>query len=623
MGRVTDAPVRPVRILAPEVLVERRPSGAIYARSPHPLGPYPRTLTSRLDHWADRAADRPFLAERDAAGAWRVVTFAEARATVRSIAQALLSMKLSADRPIVILSGNSVDHGLFALAAMAIGQPYAPIAPSYSLAAQEHVTLRVLWGALDPEVVFVADPAPFSRALDAVMRPGTTVITSAAVSDRSGRTTSITALAATPATHDVDDAAARVGPDTIAKILFTSGSTGSPKGVINTQRMLCANQQMICEAMPFIADAPPVLCDWLPWNHTFGGNHNFGIALYNGGSLYLDQGRPMAGAFDATLANLREIATTAYFNVPRGYEMLLPSLRADAAFRAHFFSRLKMLFYAAAGLRQRVADEIDELAVEACGERIVWVTGLGATESAPFALCTGAQMTSTSRVGVPVPGVELKLAPVGDKLEARLRGPNITPGYWRNDALTRAAFDEEGFYRMGDALAFVDPADPSQGWILEGRLADDFKLSTGTWVRVGPLRARFLALAGDLVQDVVVAGEGRDHAAALLLPGLAALRRLAGDDAGKLPARDLCAHPRIVARVNDLLQEFNAAHPGSSTSLASAILLDVPPSIDAQEITDKGSLNQRAVLRHRALLVEQLYGASGEARVIVSSKGLP
>jgi feruloyl-CoA synthase len=622
MTRASDAAVRPVRIQAPDVCVERRPSGAWYARSPHPLGPYPRALTSRLDHWADRTPDRPFLAERDTSGAWRVVTFEQARASVRSIAQALLARRLSPDRPIAILSGNSVDHALLALGAMVIGRPYAPIAPSYSLAAQDHVTLRAIWASLDPQAVFVEDPARYSRALDAVMRPDIELISSAVGHDTPQAATPFSTLTATPVTAGVDEAAARVGPDTIAKILFTSGSTGSPKGVINTQRMLCANQQMICESMPFLADDPPVLCDWLPWNHTFGGNHNVGIALYNGGSLYIDHGRPMSGAFDTTLANLREIATTAYFNVPRGYEMLLPALRSDTPFRTHFFSRLRMLFYAAAGLRQRVADEIDELAIEACGERIAWVTGLGSTESAPFALCTGAQMTSTNKVGVPVPGVELKLAPVGDRLEARLRGPNITPGYWRNDALTRAAFDEEGYYCMGDALAFVDAADPAQGWMLEGRLADDFKLSTGTWVRVGPLRARFLAQAGDLVQDVVVAGEGRDCVAALVLPGLAACRRLAGDDTCALSPAQLCAHPSVVARFAGLLADFSAAHPGSSTALTRAILLDEPPSIDAQEITDKGSLNQRAVLRRRALLVDELYGEPGSPRVIDSSKGL-
>ena len=617
------AAVRPARLLAPDVTLDERPDGTVYARSPHQLGTYPPRITDRLDQWAERAGQRPFLAERTAEGHWRTLSFAAARAQVRSIAQALLDRRLDPERPIAILSGNSIEHGLIALAAMTIGQPYAPIAPSYSLASHEHVTLRAIWASLDPQFVFVADPVPFAAALHAVVRPGTEIVAVSPSIDRALARTSIAELIATPDTTEVDATMRRVGPDTIAKILFTSGSTGSPKGVVNTQRMLCANQQMICDTMPFLRDDPPVLCDWLPWNHTFGGNHNFGIALYNGGTLYLDAGRPIPGAFETSIANLREIATTAYYNVPRGYEMLLPALQSDEPFRRHFFSRLKMLFYAAAGLRQRIADEFDALAVDACGERIAWVTGLGATESAPFALCTGAQMTSTNRIGVPAPGVELKVVPVGDRCEARLRGPNITPGYWRDDTLTAAAFDEEGYYCMGDAIGWADPSDPTQGWVLEGRLADDFKLSTGTWVRVGPLRAAFLAAASGLVQDVVITGEGRAHVAALLLLDVPGCRALANDRAGTSTLRDLASHPEIEARVLELLRRFCAERPGSSTAVGTAIVLDEPPSIDAQEITDKGSLNQRAVLRRRAALVEQLYMESGTARVIDATKGLP
>ena len=460
--------------------------------SPYPLGPYAGKITERLEHWADTAPNRTFLAERAPSGDWRRVSYRDALATVRGLAQALLDRRLSQERPIVILSGNGIDHGLLALAAMYAGVLYAPIAPAYSLQAREFTTLRQIFARMAPGLVFAADGAPFERALTDTMPAGCELVVSTSA-PASIPATRFTELAATPVTSAVDDAHARVSADTIAKILFTSGSTGRPKGVINTQRMLCSNQQMLRSVFRFLADAPPVLCDWLPWNHTAGGNHNFGIALYNGGTLYIDEGKPTASQFGATVRNLREVPCTAHFEVPRFYEMLMPYLRSDAQLRTTFFSELKLLFYAAAGLGQRFWDELRNVSIEACGEELLIMTGLGATETAPFAICTGVDGAFAGMIGLPVPGFQLKLVPVGEKLEGRVRGPSVTPGYYKDDELTRAAFDEEGYYKLGDGMRFVDETNPKRGLIFDGRLAEDFKLSTGTWVSVGPLRARIMA----------------------------------------------------------------------------------------------------------------------------------
>jgi feruloyl-CoA synthase len=600
------------RVLPADITVSRDTDGTIRARSPHPLGPYPQRLTERLDYWAGATPNRPFLAERDRTGAWRYLTYADARRRVRRIAQALVARHLSIDRTIVILSGNSIEHALVALASMYVGVPYAPAAPAYSLLVQDHSTLRRLIETMRPGLVFADDGPTFEDALRAVVDDSIEVVT--ITPPASLRATPLAELETVDATGAIDDAQRRVNARTVAKVLFTSGSTGRPKGVINTQRMLCANQEQLRTVLAFLADTPPVLCDWLPWNHTFGGNHNFGIVLYNGGTLYIDAGRPVPGHMDQTIANLREIATTAYFNVPRGFEMLLPVLQDDEAFRRHFFSRVQALFFAAAGLRPEIADGMQELAIETTGHPVPWITGLGATESAPFALCTGALLSTTTHVGVPVPGLELKAAPVDGLLEARLRGPNITPGYWRDDELTRSAFDDEGFYRMGDAIAPADPDDPEirRGFMFHGRINEDFKLSTGTWVRVGAVRARLLAAIGDVAQDVVITGHGREKVGALIFPNTFACRRLAGA-APDAPLAVVTAATAVRDAFMDRLERYNTANPGSSTAIHRAVLLDRPPSLEALEITDKGSLNQRAVLAHRSEQVHRVYAAAGDS----------
>ncbi|HET9567898.1 MAG TPA: feruloyl-CoA synthase [Vicinamibacterales bacterium] len=612
--------IRSVNITPIETTIRHGSDGVVYLSSPQALGPYPDRITDRLEHWAREAPGRVFLAQRDLTGGWRTLTYADAFDGVGRISQSLLNRKLSPERPILILSGNGIDHALLALAAMHVGVPYAPIAPAYSLQARDYGTLQQIFQRLKPGLVFAAEGAAFERALAQVLPAGVELVVSSS-SPATIASTPFSDLLATSGTGSVNEARNLVGPDTIAKILFTSGSTGHPKGVINTQRMLCSNQEMIRTVMAFLADEPPTLCCWLPWNHTAGGNHNFGIVLYNGGTFYIDEGKPTPGLFDVTLRNLREIPAIAHFTVPRTYEMLLPHLRSDAVLRETFFKKLKLYFYAAAGLGQRFWDELRDLAIDACGEELLIVTGFGATETAPFALTTGGYGAVSGMIGLPCPGMELKLAPAGSKKEARVRGPNITPGYWGDEAMTRAAFDEEGFYKLGDAMDFVDPADPNRGLMFNGRLAEDFKLSTGTWVSVGPLRSKILMQAAGLAQDVVIAGHDRDFAAAMVFPNLARCRELAGSVSPDAPASEVLRHPAVVSRFQTIFDELARQATGSSTFVSRAVLLDVPPSLDAREITDKGSINQRAVLRNRAALVDDIYSTPPPAHVIVSGAG--
>jgi feruloyl-CoA synthase len=610
--------VRPVRLAPIATIVRFDADGSVYLRSPAPLGSYPTRITEPLEYWADHAPDRIFLAQRDARGAWRAVTYRQARAKVRALAQSLLDRGLSSDRPVAILSGNGIEHGLLALACMYAGVLYSPVAPAYSLQAREYTALRHVIGLLRPRLVFAAEGDQYERALRSVLSPDIELVVVARPSGAL-RATPFAELEHATATTALDEARDAVGPDTIAKILFTSGSTGQPKGVINTQRMLCSNQQMLRSVLAFLTDEPPILCDWLPWNHTAGGNHNFGLVLFNGGTLYIDEGRPTPAGIEATVRNLRDVAVTAHFGVPRSYEMLLPYLRADEPLRRRFFSRLKLLFYAAAGLSQPFFDELREMAVQTCGEEILWMTGFGATETAPFALSTGSDGASSGVIGLPAPGLELKLAPIGSKMEARLRGPSITPGYWRQDALTRAAFDDEGFYRLGDAMRFVDPGDPAKGLLFDGRFAEDFKLSSGTWVSVGPLRGKILAAAEGYAQDVVIAGPDRAFLSALIFPNIGLCRELCPDLGGDAPVRTVLDRPEVRARLRGGLDDLARDSTGSSTLVARAVLLDEPASIDAGEITDKGSINQKAVLENRSALVEELYAPSASPRVICVS----
>lgn len=609
-----SAPLRPVRLGKLDPVIEQRAGGVIHIRAAQELGRYHDKLTQPLEHWAKTAPDRLFLAQRDTQGEWRKLTYAEALSSVQRIGAALLRRGLSAEKPIVILSGNDIEHALLALAAMYVGIPYAPISPAYSLMSSDFGKLRVIINLLTPGLVFANDGGPFGPALYETVSDGIELVVARnPLGDR--QTTLFSDLLGMEDAEGVATAHANVTPDSIAKFLFTSGSTGSPKAVINTHRMLCSNQAMLASGFAFVADEPPVVVDWLPWSHTFGSNHNFNMVLTYGGSLYIDDGNPTPPGVPKTARNLREIAPTIYFNVPKGYEALITHFRADDALRRNFFSRLKVLFYAGAGLNQATWDELTRLAVETTGERIIFLSSLGSTETAPLALACSWDFDQPGNIGLPAPGVELKLVPNEGKLEARLRGPHITPGYWRQDHLTREAFDEEGFYRIGDALKFVDPSDPGKGLLFDGRIAEDFKLSTGTWVSVGPLRARFVDHFAPYVRDAVFAGADRDDIAALVFPDMEACRKLGGLGSDASPAEIVDALP-VRARFAELLAKLAAASPGSSTRVERAILMAEPPSMDKGEMTDKGSINQRAVLKTRAALVDELYAMPLSSRAI-------
>src|SRR5262245_61922311 len=521
------SPLRAVRLGRLDVVLEQRPGGVIHIRAAQSLGRYNDNLSQPLEHWARSAPYRVFLAQRDAQDQWRKLTYAQVLHEVKRIGATLLRRGLSAEKPIVVLSGNDIEHALLGLAAMYVGIPYAPISPAYALMSNDFGKLRSIIDLLTPGLVFAADGQTYARAIDAVVAaPVEVVVTRYPKAGRA--TTSFETLLAPGATGAAETAHGSVAPDTIAKFLFTSGSTGTPKAVINTQGMWCSNQAMILSQLAFFAEEPPVIVDWAPWHHTAGGNHNFGFVLYNGGTLYIDAGKPVPGAIETTVKNLREIATNWYFTVPKGYEALLPFFRADAELRKPFFSKLKVLWFAGAALAQSVFDEMQERALAACGERIMFLTGLGSTETAPMALARMWQSKDSTNMGVPVPGVELKLVPSHDKLEARLRGPNITPGYWRQGELTAQAFDDEGFYKLGDALKFEDPGDTGRGLLFDGRVAEDFKLATGTWVNVGPLRGRLLQALEPYARDVVMAGADRNEIGALVFPNFEACGAVAG-----------------------------------------------------------------------------------------------
>jgi feruloyl-CoA synthase len=604
--KITADKVRAVHLRKTGATLTHRADGAFIIRAEERLEAYPRVLTERLIDWARAAPNRALAAKRGRDGAWRTLPYGEAFDKVRNLGQAFLDRRLSAERPMAILSDNGLEHLLLMLAGQHVGVPTASIASAYSLISKDFAKLRHVMKILRPGMVFVANAEQYRRALEAAIDPEIEIVCAENPIGAPGLT-GFDELAATPATSAVDRAHAGIQPDDVAKFLFSSGSTGLPKAVINTHRMICSNQQMILQGFRFLGDAPPVIVDWMPWNHTAGGNHNTGMTVYNGGTLYIDDGRPTTQGIAETVRNLREIAPTVFFNMPRGYDLLLGYLQKDKPLRENFFSRLKFMFYAGAALSQPLWDGYRRLMMETCGERVLMATGLGATETSPMALQCTWDSKRAGAIGIPMPGVEAKVVPIGDKMEIRVKGPNVTPGYWRDPELTRQAFDEEGYYRFGDAVCFVDEADINKGLLFDGRLAEDFKLASGTFVNVGPLRNRIIHWFAPYVLDAVITGHDRNFLGMLVMPNLEACRTLAAGSPVGAPAAEILRSAAVRAKFTRLLESFATQATGNSNCVERMVLLEEPASLDRGEITDKGSLNQRVILENRALLVEQIY----------------
>jgi len=588
---------------------ETRHDGTILIRQAAAIAAYPRCMTERFLHWADLDPDRLWMAERGADGEWQRVTYGEGATAIRAIGSGLLARGLSVERPLLILSGNSLAHAMMALGAQHVGIPSAALSPAYALSGEDRSKLGEVIGQLTPGMVFADHAAKFLPAIDATLANDIPLVCLSGGGGGQREVIAFDTLCATPSTSAAESAYAAVGPDTVAKFLFTSGTTGSPKAVIQTQRMLCANQAMVQEAYGFLKDEPPVLVDWAPWNHTASGNKVFNMAIYNGGSYYIDDGRPTPADIGKTIRTLREVAPSWYFNVPIGYQFLLDVMESDDALADTFFSRLKMLMYAGAGMSQPVWDRLAAIAARKVPGGVPIVSGLGATETGPFALYYSDRKDGPGNIGVPAVGVTLKLVPQDDKLEARIKSPSVTPGYWRNAKLTAVAYDDEGFYKLGDALRYAVPGDPAEGFVFDGRLAENFKLATGTWVAVGSLRAGLVNAFGGLITDAVIAGEERDDLRALLVPNWARLREIAGPD-----VPDPLDAPAVRTALEQSLTAHARAATGSASRIVAALVLENPLSFDKGEVTDKGSVNQRAVLRERADLVAVLW--TGDHRVI-------
>ena len=605
---MSDA-IREVSFAKPAVVVENLSDGGVVLRSPQSIGDYPESQSAWLIKWASKTPNSIFLADRSIGeSGWRRITYQEFLTQIASVAQALLNRGLSVERPVAILSDNSIDNALLLYGAMHVGIPVVPISPAYSLMSDDFGKLKHILEVTNPGLVYVSNGKKFAKALKNINFDGTEVVVSSNAPAGIDSTDFEELLAVIPTT-EVETNKKKVGPDTIAKILFTSGSTGLPKGVINTQRMLCSNQQAIAQVWTFLEEKPPITLDWLPWNHTFGGNHNLNMILRNGGTMYIDGGKPAPGIIEQTVANLREVSPTIYFNVPRGYDMLIPYFEKDAELRKVFFKDLDVIFYAAAALTQSSWEKLEILSEKTIGKRVFMLAGWGATETAPDCTQVYWPISKAGVIGLPIPATEIKLVPNEEKLEIRVRGPNVMPGYYKDPVLTKEVFDEEGYYCIGDSAKLEDTLDPRKGIVFDGRVAENFKLSTGTWVSVGNLRTAIVASADNVIQDVVVTGHDRDEIGILVFPNVQGCRSLCPDLSIDAQIDVLVESKNVRAALESGLSAHNEKNKGSSMRVARARFLIEPPNIDANEITDKGYINQRAVLQRREELVIQLYSS--------------
>ncbi|MCP5089050.1 MAG: feruloyl-CoA synthase [Rhodobacteraceae bacterium] len=588
-------------------LVERQDldDGSFILRSPVKLKPYANNICQWLENWASKTPNRIFLAERDETGNWAEYSYSQARSMARAVAQALMGRNITAERTVMIVSDNSVDHAIMYLGGIMAGIPVSQITPAYALMSQDHGKLKHVFNVLNPSLIYAPDGRIYEKALKALDLEGVEVVVSKNPPAELAATP-FSSLLATTETPDVDVSVSALDPDGVAKILFTSGSTGLPKGVINTHRMMCSNQQALAQCWPFIENRPPVLVEWLPWSHTFGSNHNFNLALRNGGTMYIDAGKPAPGLVDTTVKNLKDVAPTIYFNVPRGYDQLIPFLESDDSFRDHFFSNLDTLFFAAAALPQNLFRRLQDLSLAARGSEIPMTTAWGSTETAPLTTSVHFAIDRSDLLGLPAPGSEVKLVPSGGKLEARIRGVNVTPGYYGRPDISRDAFDEDGFYRIGDAVKLANPDNPAEGLVFDGRIAEDFKLMTGSWVSASTIRTAAIAAANPMIQDAVVTGHDRDEIGLLVFANAPALAEVAGLPP-ESPVSELTRDPKVKAELIRKLDLYNKDHPASSQRIGRMLILLAPPDLDAGEITDKGYINQRAVLENRADQVAQLY----------------
>ncbi len=610
---MTESRLRSVELWDAEVEWEKRDDGCILVWQKGDLDPYPARLSDRIKYWAETAPDRTWMAERGPDTQWYHVSYSQLLKDIRAIGQVLLDHGLSEDRPLLILSGNSIAHAVMALGAQYVGVPSAAIAPAYALVSSGYEKLKSVCDQITPGAVFAENMERFAPAVDAVIPD---VPRFGVEGDKLAM--SWEAVLDTKPTDAVEAANAATGPDTVAKFVFTSGTTGNPKAVITTQKMLCSNQEIVADCFRYFREEPPVLLDWAPWNHVAAGNKVFNMNIYNGGSYYIDGGKPAPGAIDLTVRNLLDVSPNWYFNVPVGYEMLVHAMKENEDLRKSFFKNLKLMMYAGAAMAEHTWADLDRLAVETTGERVLLATGLGSTETAPFAFFCTEPQDKPGNVGIPSREVILKLVPNEGKWEARVKSPSVTPGYWRDPKTSAEHFDDEGFYMMGDALRFADPDDPSKGFYFDGRVAENFKLATGTWVSVGTLRAKLTDALGGLARDVVIVGEGHESLGAMLVPFRPAIEKVV-DGGASMDDETLFNHPQLRSAIAGRLAEYNKTATGSSMRIPQVIIMTEPLNLDRGEVTDKGSVNQRAVLRNHAEFAMTLY--TDDDHVIFSGQG--